>query len=135
MLLGAGTPTRGGEDLDAFVQTLVHGGAIAVEPSAVVWHHHRSTHADLAQQMYGYGTGLTAFYAKLLLDPATRAGVLRAVPAGVVRLVGTVAAIRRRNSSAGPAATGNPAAGLVRRELSGMLAGPALYLRARAARG
>lgn len=135
VLLGAGTPTRGGEDLDAFVQTLVHGGAIAVEPSAVVWHHHRSTHAELAQQMYGYGTGLTAFYAKLLLDPATRTGVLRAVPAGLVRLVGTVAGVRRRNAPAPrEVSRGNPAAGLLRRELTGMLAGPALYLRARADR-
>ncbi|MEZ0164125.1 glycosyltransferase family 2 protein [Kineococcus sp. LSe6-4] len=138
-LLGAGTPTRGGEDLDAFVQTVVHGGAVAVEPSAVVWHHHRSTPADLAQQMYGYGTGLTAFYTKLLLDPRTRPGVLRVVPAGLARLAGTVAGVRRRDRSprAGSTSTSPvlaPAAGLLRRELTGMLAGPALYLRARAGR-
>ncbi|MEW1957317.1 glycosyltransferase [Kineococcus sp. NPDC059986] len=134
VLLGAGTATRGGEDLDAFVQTLVHGGALAVEPSAVVWHHHRSTAAELADQMYGYGTGLTAFYAKLLLDPVTRPGVLRAVPAGLVRLAGTVAGVRGRNRATAHESASGPVPGLLRRELTGMLAGPALYLRARSAR-
>ncbi|MEZ0490653.1 glycosyltransferase family 2 protein [Kineococcus sp. TBRC 1896] len=137
VFLGAGTATRGGEDLDAFVQTIVHGGAVAVEPSAVVWHHHRSTPGELAEQMYGYGTGLTAFYTKLLLERRTRAGVLRAVPAGLARLAGTVAGVRRRDRAGAGTGTGTPGpgAGLVRRELTGMLAGPGLYLRARTARG
>jgi len=55
--LGAGSRTRGGEDIDKFVDTLLRGRAIAYKPSAIVWHSHRSDRAGLLRQMYGYGTG------------------------------------------------------------------------------
>ena len=126
--LGAGTLTRGGEDLDIFVRVLFGGGAIAYEPAAVVWHHHRATEESLLKQMYGYGTGLTAYLTKLVLDRSTRTPLLRRAPAGVLRIV------RIRNQTherLGPAVT--PPAGAMRREFAGFLAGPLLYLRARRA--
>jgi GT2 family glycosyltransferase len=126
-LLGAGALTRGGEDLDAFVQVLVAGHAIAFEPSAVVWHHHRSTASELRAQMYGYGTGLTAFYTKLLCSRGTRGALLRVVPHGLARLARTVRAVRGRGVTTDVAAP----SGLLVRELRGMVAGPALYLRER----
>jgi len=131
--LGAGAPTRGGEDLDAFVKVVLEGYALAFEPSAVVWHHHRSDLAALRSQMYGYGTGLTAFYAKLLLTPSTRAGVLRAVPQGVARLARTVLSTRRAGGGEADGPRQQAPKGLLVRELAGMLAGPALYWRARRA--
>lgn len=130
--LGAGAPTRGGEDLDAFVRVLLGGGAIAVEPAAVVWHHHRSELAALQSQMYGYGTGLTAFYAKLLADRRTRGALLKVVPHGLLKLARTVLGSRTRGSSTSSAVGGQTAPkGLMVRELLGMAAGPALYWRAR----
>jgi GT2 family glycosyltransferase len=134
--LGAGTRTRGGEDLDVFVRVLRSGAAIAYEPSAIVWHSHRADRAGLLRQMYGYGTGLTAFLTKLVLDPATRGDVLRRVPRGLVRM----ARIRTQTRARRAAVTGPPAqaatqaapyGGAFTREALGYLAGPVLYLRAR----
>jgi glycosyltransferase involved in cell wall biosynthesis len=124
--LGAGTVTRGGEDLDIFVRVLRSGGAIAYEPSALVWHHHRADAASLSKQMYGYGTGLTAYLTKLLLDPSTCPDVLSRVPGGLIRM----ARIRRGTSErlSVPASRR-----LLGREVAGYLAGPLLYARARRA--
>lgn len=122
--LGAGTPTRGGEDLDMFVRILRAGRAIAYEPAAVAWHHHRADDAALLKQMYGYGTGLSAFITKLILSPDTRAEIARRVPGGLARLVhnATDATPRMEVSTA-------PPRGAVSRELRGLMTGPLLYLR------
>lgn len=124
--LGAGTPTRGGEDLDIFVRVLRAGGAIAYEPAALVWHHHRADDASLLQQMYGYGTGLSAFMLKLLIQRATRADVLRRIPGGLARMVHIGAETRTRMEA--PVA---PPHGALRRELTGFVSGPVLYAKAR----
>jgi GT2 family glycosyltransferase len=124
--LGAGTRTRGGEDLDIFVRVLRAGRALAYEPAALVWHHHRADDGALRRQMYGYGTGLAAFVTKCLLTRGTRGEVLRRLPRGLGRMAAIKAATADR---LGPA----PApAGALRREFAGFLAGPFLYLRARA---
>jgi hypothetical protein len=94
----------------------------------VVWHHHRADEASLLEQMYGYGTGLTAYLTKLLLDPSTRTRLLKRVPAGLIK----IAQIRTRtNERLGDTVAAPP--GAMRRELTGFLAGPLLYLRARRA--
>jgi len=126
--LGAGTRTRGGEDLDVFVRVLLDGGAIAYEPAAVVWHHHRADEESLRRQMYGYGTGLTAYLTKLLLHPGTRSQVLRRVPAGLARM----AKIKRQTDARLIASVAAPP-GALRREFTGYLAGPWLYAAARRA--
>jgi hypothetical protein len=126
--LGAGTRTRGGEDLDAFVLALKNGAALAYEPSAIVWHHHRAEAAELTKQMYAYGTGFGAFLAKHLIDRRTRGDVLRRLLVGAIKLFrvpGTTRAAVTDAASMPP--------GLLRRELRGMLAGPFLYVRARRA--
>lgn len=124
--LGAGAPTKGGEDLDMFVRILRSGWAIAHEPSAVVWHHHRADETALLKQMYGYGSGLTAYLTKCVLDRGTRAEVLRRLPSGAVRMIG----IKRSTDERLVVGVSAPR-GAMRRELSGMVAGPWLYLRAR----
>jgi O-antigen biosynthesis protein len=124
--LGAGTPTRGGEDLDLFVRVLLGGHALAYEPSALVWHSHRSEARELAAQMFGYGSGLTAYIAKYCLDPATRTRVFAGVPAGarhVTRLT--------ERAKAGAGSKEALPGGLRLREFVGMAAGPALYWKAR----
>jgi GT2 family glycosyltransferase len=126
--LGAGTLTRGGEDLDIFVRVMLDNGAIAYEPSAVVWHHHRADEAALLRQMYGYGTGFTAYVTKLLLSRSTRGEVLRRIPAGLAK----IARIKRDTDQRLTETVPTPA-GAMRREFTGYLTGPVLYVRARRA--
>ncbi len=124
--LGAGTLTRGGEDLDIFVRVLAGTRAVAYEPAAIVWHHHRGDRAALRSQMYGYGTGLSAFVTKCLVRPETRREVVRRIPAGLIR------ASRIAGETGGRLESGvELPAGVRGRELAGWLAGPALYLRSR----
>lgn len=138
--LGAGTRTAGGEDLDAFVRLVLAGHAIAYEPAAVVWHHHRADLSGLRRQMFAYGTGLSAFLAKHVADPRTRREVLRRVPRGARRLVhigtGTSRALDGGTGAAqaaqpDDAAEDVPARALLLRELAGFAVGPVLYARAR----
>jgi glycosyltransferase involved in cell wall biosynthesis len=126
--LGAGTLTRGGEDLDIFVRILRSGHAIVYEPAALVWHHHRADRAALLQQLFGYGTGLAAFMTKCLADPETRGEVVRRVPLGLRRISGIRAQTRERLGDGAE----RPGGALLR-EFAGFAAGPVLYLRARRA--
>ncbi|MBM9467868.1 glycosyltransferase family 2 protein [Nakamurella leprariae] len=129
--LGAGTRTKGGEDLDIFVQVLLAGSSLAYEPSAVTWHRHRADLDALRSQMYGYGTGLGAYLTKLLLGRRTRGDVLRRIPGGLAKL----SKVSRTTSDAvSPAASVSvPTRSLIIREFRGIVAGPVLYLLARRA--
>ena len=126
--LGAGTRTRGGEDLDVFVRVLRAGRALVYEPAALVWHHHRADHAALLRQMFGYGTGLSAFVTKCLLQRDTRREVLGRIPVGVRRMAAIRTSTRERLADP----VGAPR-GAVLREFLGFAAGPVLYLQARRA--
>lgn len=75
--LGAGTPSRGGEDLDYFFRVITRGGSLVYEPSSLVWHRHRDTQDALEAQAIGYGRGLTAWATKLLVSPVDLAHGLR----------------------------------------------------------
>ncbi len=121
--LGAGAPTRGGEDLDWFVRTLNAGFALSYEPGAVVWHRHRRDLDALRDQLYGYGTGLTAYLAKHALTRRGSADLSRRLVRGAL-LLGKA---QRASAEAGIDKA------LLRRELVGMLYGPLLYVRARRA--
>jgi GT2 family glycosyltransferase len=121
--LGAGTPSGGGEDLDIFVRTVLAGHRLVHEPSAIVWHNHRSSLDGLSKQMRSYGSGFTASLTSLLL----RSGkARRELPAKVLRGGSRVASIGERTSD-------NPVlpTGMIRREYLGMVIGPWLYLRGR----
>ena len=77
--LGAGVPTRGGEDLDVQLRIVLNGYRLRYEPAAIVWHaHHRSFDA-LRAQIHGYGVGLTSF---LLKQVVTSSGPHRHHPPG-----------------------------------------------------
>lgn len=121
--LGAGALTRGGEDLDWFVRTLHHGFALAYEPGAIVWHRHRRDLDDLRDQLYGYGTGLTAYLFKHALTRRGAIDLSRRLARGAV-LMGQA---RKASAEAGIDRA------LLRRELVGMVHGPVLYGRARRA--
>jgi GT2 family glycosyltransferase len=126
--LGAGTLTKGGEDLDIFVRVLFASRAVVYEPSAVVWHHHRGDETALLGQLYGYGTGLSAFLTKLLTQRSTRYEVLRRIPRGLARGVHIKGETDSRLEAP---LVAPPGAG--RRELRGVFAGPLLYARSRRA--
>jgi GT2 family glycosyltransferase len=64
-LLGVGSRTGGGEDIDYFVRALLADAALAREPGAIVWHLHRRDVSDLRKQIADYGLGLGAVIAKL----------------------------------------------------------------------
>jgi GT2 family glycosyltransferase len=126
--LGAGTRTRGGEDLDIFVRVLRSGRSMAYEPAALVWHHHRADREALLGQMFGYGTGLSAFLTKCLLQRDTRRELLGRVPLGLRRMAAIRSTTQERLTE--PAAAPR---GALLREFLGFGAGPLLYLQARRA--
>jgi glycosyltransferase involved in cell wall biosynthesis len=84
--LGPGTPSRGGEDLDAPIRVLLGGGTVAFEPAALGWHADRYDDRGFATHMFTYGLGLTAFLTAHLLDARTRGTLLRRVPRGAAYL-------------------------------------------------
>jgi GT2 family glycosyltransferase len=118
--LGAGSPTRGGEDLDAFVRVLRAGRSIVYEPSAIVWHLHRAAFEELRRQLYGFGMGLSAYVTKYLADPTTRWQLLKRIPPGVLHML-----------SLWGRGEGGSHSSLVLAEARGMMAGPFAYRRAR----
>jgi len=127
VLLGAGAPAGGAEDIDMFVRLLFAGGRIAYEPSALVWHAHRTGQRELSRQLYSWGTGLSAYLTKCVADPATRPLVRRRVVPSLVHL----ARLWRRAASAGTLSAGEAPFALP--EVAGFLVGPVLYLRSRRA--
>jgi GT2 family glycosyltransferase len=95
-LLGAGSPGRGGEDLDLFLRLVLAGERICYVPAAFVWHRHRSDLRTVRDQIYSYGHGFGAYLGKHLLRRD-----LRAVMIGrVLRHAVTVAGQMRRASRA-----------------------------------
>jgi GT2 family glycosyltransferase len=123
--LGAGAPTRGGEDIDMFVRVLLHGHRLAYQPSAIVWHRHRADPAALREQIEGYGVGLGAWVTKLLLDRRTAPMVAR-------RAIRAVRHAQRMTSSqVEPDPEDRQERGLGRLELLSALTGPYHYARAR----
>jgi GT2 family glycosyltransferase len=121
--LGAGTRSGGGEDLDMFMRVILSGHSLVYEPSAVVWHYHRTDLADLEKQMRAYGSGLTAALVAIMLK-YRRARI--EIPLKAVRGALRILQLNDRVKD-------NPSlpAGLMRREIIGMLAGPRLYLMTR----
>lgn len=123
--LGSGTPARAGEDTYAFTRVLLAGHAMVYQPSALVRHEHYADLAGLHQQLYGYGVGLTAYYAALLRrDPQVLPQLLRLLPAAVreLRGAGSVTDAPTRPMTAVPGE-------LRRARLEGMARGPFAYVR------
>ncbi|MGH2884162.1 MAG: glycosyltransferase [Solirubrobacteraceae bacterium] len=65
--LGTGTATLAGEDTAALSTLLLTGGTIVYQPSAIVHHRHRRDYGALERVMLGYGRGLSAYYASMVL--------------------------------------------------------------------
>jgi GT2 family glycosyltransferase len=65
--LGTGTATLAGEDTAALGALLLAGGTVVYQPSAIVHHRHRRDYAALERVMLGYGRGLSAYYASMVV--------------------------------------------------------------------
>ncbi|MFT3832039.1 MAG: glycosyltransferase [Micropruina sp.] len=123
--LGPGTLTHAGEDLDLCRRVYLSGAAVVYHPAAIVRHHHRAGDAQLREQIFGYGVGLTAALAKLLLtQPRHLAGFAARIPAAARMLF---ASDSKKNAALPP----DFPADLLRAERVGMLLGPLRYLRSR----
>jgi O-antigen biosynthesis protein len=116
---GAGTRSRGGDDLAAFFGIVASGATIAYQPAAIVRHYHRRDVAGLRRQMFDYGAGLGAYLTKIVVDDPVRLLDLgRRAPHGASHIVGARSSPSLSND-------------LAARELAGLLTGPARYFRER----
>ena len=123
--LGAGSRCMGAEDTRAFADLMCAGGTVVYQPTAVTHHFHRRSLEELRQQMCGYGVGLTAFYASLVISrPRCLPELVRLMPLAFRDLFGS----ESLQSGGLPA---NFPSELLRVKRRGMLLGPVSYLRAR----
>ncbi|MGD9695297.1 MAG: glycosyltransferase family 2 protein [Thermoleophilia bacterium] len=123
--LGAGSATRGGEDLDIFRRVYLAGMRLVYHPAAMVGHRHRREMEALRTQMYGYGTGMAAVVTKVVLGGGALP-IARRLPGALSLLLRRDSAKNARKSPAFPGE-------VTRAELRGYLLGPGLYLKARRA--
>lgn len=114
--LGAGMPTGCSEDTYLFYRILKANHTIVYEPTAWVWHRHRSDMPALEHQIYSYSKGHVAYHLTTLLRDKD--------PRALVRLGWSLPRVyakrlyeRLRGSSDYPI-------GLILTEISGNLAGP-----------
>ena len=122
--LGAGTSTRGGEDLDMFARILATGDVIVHTPDALVHHRHRVDESGLDKQIRGNGSGMAALLTKAIIDKPSVLGTL----------IGRIPAILNRIKPGGARVAGTDddvPGSLTKSEIKGFLEGPFLYLSSR----
>jgi glycosyltransferase involved in cell wall biosynthesis len=125
LALGAGTPSRGGEDIIPMIELLFSGHTLVYEPSAIVSHAHRRTYEDLREQIYGYGVGFTAALTALAWrNPKHLVGYLRVVIPGARAFLGIGPSTRPEKPIDYPTE-------LTRLEMKGLLFGPIAYIQSR----
>jgi O-antigen biosynthesis protein len=123
--LGTGTMARGGDDLAAFHEVIMHGHQLAYAPSAIIRHFHNKTYESVKRQMSGYGVGLTAYLTSAVVRrPTSLLSVARHAVGGVAHMVGPSSAKVQNMPTDYPGE-------LVWAERRGMLLGPIAYARTR----
>ena len=123
-VLGAGTPARGGEDLDLFIRLLLAGYVLLYEPSAVVWHPHPETLQRLSREVFDYGVGLGSMLTRRVVAGPRRLEFVARIPRGVRYMASPGS---RKNANKGS----NYPRRLDRLERLGLLLGPAAYVSSR----
>jgi O-antigen biosynthesis protein len=123
--LGAGTKSRGGDDLAAFARTVLAGATLVYQPDAVVRHLHHHDYAALQRMAHGYGVGLGAYLTSLFTtDPKLLGELVRRLPAGL-RYLTSHDSDKNRNIQA------DYPQGLVLTERMGLVRGPFSYIASR----
>lgn len=121
--LGAGTASRGGEDLDLFVRVLLAGHAIVYEPAAMLSHRHPDEDRRLRNEIFSYGVGLVAMITKQALDGQALA-IARRIPLALRHLRDPASRKNVRKAPEYPRSFDWI-------ERAGMVVGPFAYLRSR----
>jgi O-antigen biosynthesis protein len=116
--LGAGTPARAGEDIDAFTTAILRGGQVVYQPRALSWHEHKREADVLRRTLFDYGVGFSAVLTKHVRESGFQAALFRSIPL-----------LLRRNRRSD--ASARLPRSLARVERWGMLRGPLLYARSR----
>lgn len=119
--LGAGTPARGGEDIDIAVRLLHAGHLLVRQPAAVLWHPSPSSEERLRRQMHDYGCGLAAAFTKFASRRGTNTAMARRMVAGANYLLSPSSPRRQDRSDGFPRE-------LTRAEWMGLVEGPAAYV-------
>ena len=110
-LLGGGSPTGGGEDIEFWVRLVAAGHTLSYEPAAWLWHHHRDSDAALRAQLAGYATGLGGYLAAVACHsgpaparppPGARGAPPRRAPAAAAAARGRRRAAGRRTGVIAP---------------------------------
>ncbi len=84
--LGPGTPAMAAEDTFAFTLTLLAQHTVVYQPTALVFHYHRDTLADLKKQLNRNSVSAPAFYAALIsYQPKLLLAILRLVPTSYIK--------------------------------------------------
>jgi GT2 family glycosyltransferase len=119
--LGGGTPSRGGEDMAAFLDVVRSGRTLVYEPGAIVWHEHPVSEARFRSTLHGYGIGLTSFLLRhVLRHPLDAIRIAAAMPAAAAYFFSPSSTHNAGRSSTFPR-------GLWKDEISGMMRGPFAY--------
>ncbi|MGO8907174.1 MAG: glycosyltransferase [Solirubrobacteraceae bacterium] len=123
--LGPGTPTLAGEDTAVLSTLLYKGGTVVWQPTAMIRHQHRRDLVELSEMLHGYGRGLGAFYASMVLrHPKSVPQLARLAPRALVDFISP------RGPRLGGLAADFPRE-LLKVHRAGLLQGPAMYVRAR----
>ena len=123
--LGAGTASSGGEDTRAFSASIMSGGVMVFRPWALTFHYHRTDPKGLANQLKGYGTGITAFYTSVLMEDPFAIATLAKLAPTAIRDVRSSESVRNRSLS------DDFPAHMMSSNLTAMLYGPWAYLQGR----
>lgn len=123
--LDAGTETQSGGDHEYFTRILRGGGRIIYQPSALNWHRHRRSHAELVSAIGGYGTGVYAAWTRSFLSEGEWGVFRRAFGWFIHDQLPTLIRSYRRPATTLPRE-------VLWAELKGCAKGPGAYLRARA---
>ena len=118
--IGTGTFARGGDDLAAFFRVVLEHKVI-YQPAAVVWHRHHREMAALQNQAFGYGVGLGAFLASVMVHEWRMwPGLLGRLPRGLSYAFGSSSERNRGRYQGCPSELG-------RLERRGLAYGPIAY--------
>jgi glycosyltransferase involved in cell wall biosynthesis len=114
-----------GSDIESFFRVVSRGYRLVYEPTALVRHPHYREYHKLKRQLYNYGTGLTAFLTRTVLERPTRLlDLIVKIPYGFYFVLADNSPKNQKKQPDYPAE-------LTRSELKGMLRGPLIYLRRR----
>jgi GT2 family glycosyltransferase len=133
VVLGPGTPTRGGEDIILWMRLAWRGYSLGFEPAALVFHVHRREDEQLQRQISNNGVGFAATMVAIVIeDPRHLAALVAAAPQVLSALGRSFwKKLQTQTPPQTALAATSSVSDLARLELCGMLKGPAAYFRSR----